>query len=565
MRKSISLIICLVLVSVLVGNLIYNNIQYEKISFDNNDSARELINHSLENNDSNNNGVIVEQVIVQLKLAYNDFKASELCYNYTSNEIDRAKEKQHQLRCEGYNYHKLRNEKEFKLLDKLGSYKDVYIASYSPFIELYYDKTYFENNKYQLLSFLSNIDIVESIRVIDSFEYIDNIYGQLCASWAGTVYNNRTVTGDGISIGMLEMGIPDTDNEYLVNTDITIKFDILNPIKKTDHATTVALIMAGENGVAPDASIYSCFVSGTITNEVEWLVNQGVDVINMSFGERNPTGYYNDESCFVDYIVYTYNVPVVAAVGNFGEEGGLVANPALGYNVISVGAMDFDGCAEDYSSHETYEELCKPTVCVTGASIYVDGSDPDTVTGTSFTCALCTGMIALLLEAQPCLMGDVDRLIALIVANAEYFNLSGSVEDNGFDYYTGAGRFNYQNIIDNISNSMTIYSSFTEVDDIVYETSIYVQYQQTLSVSIAVLLRTNGTISNNRFSDYDIIFLSPRDRVITVVNAWSTTIELLTHVAEYSGNYKVRIILGGNVYFPPNSSVDQLALAYRIH
>ena len=65
------------------------------------------------------------------------------------------------------------------------------------------------------------------------------------------------------------------------------------------------------------------------------MIENGVDIINCSYATSNANGYYDSESAYMDYVVYTYGITVVACAGN---TGGYVTNPGLGNNVITVGA-----------------------------------------------------------------------------------------------------------------------------------------------------------------------------------------------------------------------------------
>ena len=97
----------------------------------------------------------------------------------------------------------------------------------------------------------------------------------------------------------------------------------------------MAGIIAGNNSIAPKCKILSVELFGNPVSEIDWLLNRNVNVINMSYGEGNPSGNYNSSSAYMDYIVSTYKVTIVAASGNEPQN---VTNPGLGYNVITVGA-----------------------------------------------------------------------------------------------------------------------------------------------------------------------------------------------------------------------------------
>ena len=61
--------------------------------------------------------------------------------------------------------------------------------------------------------------------------------------------------------------------------------------------------------------IYSAQAFDTPDNEVDWLIENGVDIINCSYATSNANGYYDSESAYMDYVVYTYGITVVACTG----------------------------------------------------------------------------------------------------------------------------------------------------------------------------------------------------------------------------------------------------------
>lgn len=105
----------------------------------------------------------------------------------------------------------------------------------------------------------------------------------------------------------------------------------------------MATYIAGKNGIAPNAKILSISLNGTPVNEIDWMVDNDVDIINMSYCEANPTGVYSSESAYVDYIAYTEKVVMIAAAGNGSENGGngYIGNPALALNAITVGSTNY--------------------------------------------------------------------------------------------------------------------------------------------------------------------------------------------------------------------------------
>ncbi len=94
-------------------------------------------------------------------------------------------------------------------------------------------------------------------------------------------------------------------------------------------------------GVAPRAHIYGVRVFGCAgsTNEtvdaIEWSVDNGMDVINMSLGSS--FGKSNDPSAVAADNAAQAGIVVVASAGNSGPGQYITGSPATGNRVVSVG------------------------------------------------------------------------------------------------------------------------------------------------------------------------------------------------------------------------------------
>lgn len=111
-------------------------------------------------------------------------------------------------------------------------------------------------------------------------------------------------TGNGVKIGLIEVdGFPDKNKIFLVDSNIIYDPDISETF--SNHATRVAAIMVAQaetvngisyEGIVPDATLYATYYDGGDSDwrtKVEWLLDQGVYVINMSAGNTTvPSNTY---------------------------------------------------------------------------------------------------------------------------------------------------------------------------------------------------------------------------------------------------------------------------------
>ena len=164
------------------------------------------------------------------------------------------------------------------------------------------------------------------------------------------------------------------------------------------HGTFVAgLVLA----VAPNVQILPVRVldtdgRGTVSNiaaGIEWAVNNGADVVNLSLGMDASSGILGDA---VRYAL-TRNVVVVAATGNQGTSAA-VNFPASISGVVAVTATDPVGAPATFANSGTGTIVAAPGASVVGP---IPGGQYGTWSGTSFSAALASGGAALLVQTQP--------------------------------------------------------------------------------------------------------------------------------------------------------------------
>jgi serine protease AprX len=235
--------------------------------------------------------------------------------------------------------------------------------------------------------------------------------------------------GDGLVVAVIDTGVDGTHpalaDRVIASVDLSAPPSM--PCPDFGHGTWVASIIAGvatsqlSAGVAPEAEIVSvkvvnnCHESSLqrIADGIDWVLDHpeyGIDVVNLSIGDKTPSGPDTDVAeAAVDRAV-EHGLTVVTAAGN--EPGlGMVATPASAERAITVGSMTDPWALSDglgfraspfTSSGPTAEARVKPDVmgppANTGAA---SGGGAATHGGTSGAAAFVSGVALLMLDANP--------------------------------------------------------------------------------------------------------------------------------------------------------------------
>lgn len=213
--------------------------------------------------------------------------------------------------------------------------------------------------------------------------------------------------GKGVKIAILDSGINIYHKD--LNRKIIKQVNMINvkePINDDlNHGTAIAGIISAKNnnigikGIAPSADIYSAKIldkngNGTIKNlikGIDWAIKQDVDIMNLSFGmnKDNPKLKKIIEKAIKSGII------IVASSGN-----NYIKNadyPARYPDVISVGSIDQNLLKSKFSSKGKIDFSAPGKDILStnnkgGYSLY---------TGTSFSTAYITGLIALYISNYP--------------------------------------------------------------------------------------------------------------------------------------------------------------------
>ncbi len=244
-------------------------------------------------------------------------------------------------------------------------------------------------------------------------------------------------TGYGITVAVLDTGVkashPDLKGKVAKGFNaITGK-----PGARSDnngHGTFLAGMIAGKangsgiTGLAPGARILPVKVldgdgvgdSDDIARGIIWAVDNGADVINMSFGADSTNRV---ESEAIDY-ARGAGVTLVAAGGNEGAR--LVMYPAGYPGVLGVGATDFDNKRASFSNRGPHIDVAAPGQGI--LSTYTKRPYFWT-SGTSMATAYASAVAALAMSYSPGAGGE--PLAQQIAATARDVGATGSDPDTG--------------------------------------------------------------------------------------------------------------------------------------
>lgn len=386
------------------------------------------------------------------------------------------------------------------------------------------------------------------------------------------ITRNQGITGNYVKIGQIETGRPKTGVSALSGKSITRR-----GTTTTDHASLVAAIMIGSNGVAPGASLYSTSAYYNVTTNsdnsaystaveyenIEWLVSQGVTIINRSFG-GSTGGSYNSFSQWIDHIVNQHNVTFVQAAGNSGPSGYVYLQS---YNAIVVGGINDMGTLsksdDTYYSSTSYLSSGnnKPDVVAPAVGFSIpEAYGGEAVSGTSFAAPHVTGMVAQMMCTVTSLKLRPDAIKAAVMASCDRKTVPGASLTT-LTNEEGAGVVNALHAVNSLSRVALQQTNYTTTANSV-TFNFYPQTTGTKTVVISWLRDVTGsgtnhsTISTSTLTDFDLYIYDSSGNEIARSLSSVNNVEFIRFNATTTAKYTVVI-----KRFTNNTTSERITLA----
>ena len=277
--------------------------------------------------------------------------------------------------------------------------------------------------------------------------------------------HNEGLTGQGVTVAVIDSGVweggwlaRDQNSNWRILGHFDAQnnvFDQYGSLDQNGHGTHVSSIIlssgktkrtkAGRlnNGLAPNAQLidvkaFDINGSGSyadVIRGIDWIVDNAaqynIRVINMSFSATPQSHYWDDPINQAVMRAWAAGIVVVASAGNVGPDPMTIGVPGNVPYVITVGAMSDNYTPEDQtddflasfsSAGPTVEGFVKPEMVAPGGharglmnsdhllaqrhSVHYLGNNSFEMSGTSQSAAVVSGVVALLLEAEPHLTPD---------------------------------------------------------------------------------------------------------------------------------------------------------------
>ena len=268
-------------------------------------------------------------------------------------------------------------------------------------------------------------------------------------------FHSRGYTGAGVKVGYLDTGAaPHEDLVYAGKLNAYPENGVTADHDFDGHGTNVAGIIGAKNnglgyvGVAPDCQLYGVkvdkndggsFVRSAIIDGVDWLVDQGVKIINCSFGSGVDSTALKTS---FENAYKNHDVLFIVGAGNEAAGGQYQTNPdpnnCVNYPakydfVIAVGTVSYNGALAASSSRGPEIDVSAPGVSVkttrpsdankAGTDVLTPSNEYISFSGTSCAAPHVAGLAALYRQMYP--NYTADQIRSLIETNVIDYGAPG--------------------------------------------------------------------------------------------------------------------------------------------
>ncbi|MFX0070403.1 MAG: S8 family serine peptidase, partial [Candidatus Hermodarchaeota archaeon] len=415
--------------------------------------------------------------------------------------------------------------------------------------------------------------------------------------------------GTGVRVAVIDTGIYEhPDLNVVENRNFVTGESSSNYNDNIGHGTHVAGIIGGNGegssgeyrGVAPGVMLINArvggavgFEEGEIIDAINWaskpvgLGGAGADIISMSFGRDNPV--------ISDSLINTissakqnYGVIFVSSAGNSGPEYFTGSSPASGIDVISVGATDENNTLASFSSlGPTFGYLNYPDIVAPGVNIistnaedsifskemlyigdffdFSGDADYIPLSGTSMSCPMVAGALAILKDAFPTVTPETARIALLEGART----LSNEDEDDFLK--SGRGLINVSASLEYLNSLAMDYNDTAKV----YPDNLPVKPYDLLhfpgdhqKFNLTVISGKANTFNLEIPSDIEGVTVSADKINITFTNSGIHFIELDIKIRKVATpglrNFQLNLTSGSEIYDIVNVSLNIRLPEYRI-
>ena len=290
-------------------------------------------------------------------------------------------------------------------------------------------------------------------------------------------------------------------------------------------------------------------IEATLYSEMDWFLDNSIDIINISMELRSSTYGTVDASStygliaqYLDDIIRQYDISIVMAAGNEGSAG--ITSGAMSYNVITVGNYCYalDQMADDSSYYTGNTYAFKPDISAPGYfefSFTDDGYDYDY--GTSYAAPLVTGVSACLMSCRGTFRVNPARVKATLAAAVSLdTNHHYTPEEVAYRRY-GAGIIDAQRALD-------IVLSMTYIDGTMSSTQ-YDYTTQTLNLTtgspVRIALAFEKRVDSTNvytLADLDLSIYTPNGALMSYSSqTTNNNLEIIEFTPTIAGTYTVRI------------------------